>query len=292
LLNETLQIAKLLFTTFEGMKKNPIGIFDSGYGGLTVMKEIVAKLPEYDYVYLGDNARAPYGPLAFETVYDYTLECVKWFFEQGCSLVILACNTASAKALRNIQQKDLPKIDPTKRVLGVIRPTSELLGNFTKTNHIGIMATQGTVASESYVIETNKFYPKIKVQQEACPEWVQLVETGNHFSEAADISVQKHLNNIVEKDAAIDCILLACTHYPLLIDTIKKYTPAGINIIQQGEIVAESLAKYLESHAEMEQLCSKNATQLFYTTGNVADFDSHASMFFGSSITSTQIKLG
>ncbi len=274
------------------MKKNPIGIFDSGYGGLTVMKEIVATLPEYDYIYLGDNARAPYGPLPFDTVYNYTLECVKWFFNQGCSLVILACNTASAKALRNIQQKDLPKIDAAKRVLGVIRPTTELLGNFTKTNHVGIMATQGTVASQSYVIETEKFYPNITVQQEACPEWVQLVETGNHFSAAADKSVKKHLDNILQKDGEIDCILLACTHYPLLIDTIKKYTPAGISVIQQGQIVAESLAKYLENHKEMDSQCSKNGTQLFYTTGNVADFDSHASLFFGNDIKSTQIKLG
>ena len=274
------------------MKKNPIGIFDSGYGGLTVMKEIVAKLPEYDYIYLGDNARAPYGPLAFDTVYQYTLECVQWFFDQGCTLVILACNTASAKALRNIQQKDLPKMGAAKRVLGVIRPTTELLGNFTKTNHVGIMATEGTVASKSYLIEAEKFYPNIVVQQEACPVWVQLVESGNHHSAEADIAVQKHINNILQKDAAIDCVLLACTHYPLLIDTIKKYTPATVNVIKQGQIVAESLAKYLDNHAEIQELCSKNGTQFFYTTGNTVDFDSHASLFYGSAIKSTQIKLG
>ena len=273
------------------MKKTPIGIFDSGYGGLTVMKEIVAKLPEYDYIYLGDNARAPYGPLPFETVYDYTLECVKWFFSQGCNLVILACNTASAKALRNIQQKDLPNIDTTKRVLGVIRPTSELIGNFTKTNHVGIMATQGTVASQSYIIETEKFFPEIKAIQEACPEWVSLIENGHHLSLDADKSVQYHLDEILKKDENIDCILLACTHYPLLIGSIKKFIPTHIKIIEQGKIVAESLSKYLTNHPEIEESCGKNAAQSFFTTGNTADFDSHASLFFGSKITSTQIKL-
>ena len=273
------------------MKKNPIGIFDSGYGGLTVMKEIVALLPQYDYIYLGDNARAPYGPLPFETVYDYTLECVKWFFSQGCSLVILACNTASAKALRNIQQKDLPNIDSSKRVLGVIRPTSELIGNFTKTNHVGIMATQGTVASQSYVIETEKFFPQIKVTQEACPEWVNLVENGLHLSLEADKSVRKHLNTILQKDENIDCILLACTHYPLLRKTINKYIPKNVTIIEQGKIVAESLVIYLEKHEEIAEKCSRNAVQTFFTTGNTNDFDSHASLFFGAEISSTQIKL-
>jgi glutamate racemase len=272
--------------------KSPIGIFDSGFGGLTIMKEIVEKLPEYDYIYLGDNARAPYGPLPFETVFEYTLESVQWFFEQGCNLVILACNTASAKALRNIQQNELYKFEPIKRVLGVIRPTTELIGNFTKTNLIGILATEGTVASASYVIETNKFYPNIVVQQEACPEWVKLVETGKHFSEEANISVQKHINNILQKDSAIDSLVLACTHYPLLIETIEKYTPKGVKIIEQGKIVAESLENYLANHPELEVNCSKNGSQLFYTTGNTADFNSHASLFYGKNIASTQIKLG
>ena len=273
------------------MKKNPIGIFDSGYGGLTVMKEIVALLPAYDYIYLGDNARAPYGPLPFETVYDYTLECVKWFFSQGCSLVILACNTASAKALRNIQQKDLPNIDASKKVLGVIRPTSELIGNFTKSNHVGIMATHGTVASQSYVIETKKFFPQIKVTQEACPEWVKLVENGKHLSLEADESVQKHLNAILQKDENIDCILLACTHYPLLRETINKHIPKNVAVIEQGKIVAESLVIYLEKHPEIVEKCSRNAVQTFFTTGNVNDFDSHASLFFGNEISAIQIKL-
>lgn len=271
------------------MKKNPIGIFDSGFGGLTVIKEIVAALPEYDYIYLGDNARAPYGPLPFETVYKHTLESVKWFFEQGCSLVILACNTASAKALRNIQQKDLPTLDASKRVLGVIRPTTELLGNFTKTNHVGIMATEGTVASLSYVLETKKFFPEIKVTQEACPEWVQLVETAKHNSTEAALSVEKHITNILKKDKKIDCILLACTHYPLLINTINEYVPKHIKVLMQGKIVADSLVKYLDSHPEIAEKCSKNGLKSFYTTGNVADFDNHASLFFGSEIASNQL---
>ena len=271
------------------MKKNPIGIFDSGFGGLTVMKEIVAALPEYDYIYLGDNARAPYGPLPFETVYKYTLECVQWFFEQGCSLVILACNTASAKALRNIQQKDLPTLDASKRVLGVIRPTTELLGNFTKTNHVGIMATEGTVASLSYVLETKKFFPEIKVTQEPCPEWVQLVETAKHNSTEAALSVEKHITNILKKDKKIDCILLACTHYPLLINTINEYVPKHVKVLMQGKIVADSLVKYLNNHPEIAEKCSKNGLKSFYTTGNVADFDNHASLFFGSEIASKQL---
>jgi glutamate racemase len=273
------------------MKKNPIGIFDSGYGGLTVMKEIVENLPAYDYIYLGDNARAPYGPKSFETVYEYTLQSVKWFFEQGCSLVILGCNTASAKALRTIQQNDLPTIDSSKRVLGVIRPTSELIGNFTKTNHIGIMATQGTVASESYVIETEKFFPEIKVIQEACPEWVELVETGKHHSIEASKSVEKHIKNILQKDTDIDCILLACTHYPLLIEKINQFVPNNVCVIQQGKIVAESLVKYLHNHPEIAEKCSKNGKRSFYTTGNEIDFNEHASMFFGDKVSSIQINL-
>ncbi len=273
------------------MNNKPIGIFDSGYGGLTVLKEIVALMPDYDYIYLGDNARAPYGPLAFQTVYEYTLEAVKWFFDQGCSLVILACNTASAKALRTIQQNDLPKIDKTKRVLGVIRPTSELIGNFTKSKHVGIMATQGTVASKSYIIETKKFFPQIKVQQEACPEWVELVENGKHHSPEANEPVQKHLNNLLKKDGNIDCILLACTHYPLLIDKIDEFIPKNILVIQQGKIVAESLIKYLQNHPEISKKCSKNNKKLFFTTGSTADFDAHASVFFGSPILSVHANI-
>ncbi len=196
-------------------KANPIGVFDSGYGGLTVLKDIKAKLPGYDYLYLGDNARAPYGNRSFETVYHYTLECVQWFFKQGCPLVILACNTASAKALRTIQQNDLPRIAPGKRVLGVIRPTTEVVGNFTKTNEVGVLATSGTVLSGSYLIEIEKFFPQIKVVQEACPMWVPLVEANEYDKPGADYFVEKHIKHIFSKSANIDTLLLACTHYPL-----------------------------------------------------------------------------
>jgi glutamate racemase len=273
------------------MNKKPIGIFDSGYGGLTVLKEICNALPNYDYIYMGDNARAPYGPLDFDTVYKYTLQCVQWFFEQGCPLVILACNTASAKALRTIQQKNLPHIDITKRVLGVIRPTSEVIDAFTKTKHVGIMATAGTVLSESYLIEINKFHPQIAVSQEACAEWVQLVEQGKHYSTEADEPVEKHIANILSKDKDIDCILLACTHYPLLINKIKQFVPADILILSQGEIVAKSLTKYLENHPEIDEKCSKNGERAFFTTGNSIDFNNHATLFFGSAIEAKQIKL-
>jgi glutamate racemase len=273
------------------MNKKPIGIFDSGYGGLTVLKEICATMPEYDYIYLGDNLRAPYGPLSFDTVYEYTLQCVKWFFEQGCSLVILACNTASAKALRTIQQNDLPNIDTNKRVLGVIRPTSEVIHEHTHSNHIGIMATLGTVLSESYLIEINKFHPEIKATQEACPQWVQLIEAGKHHSTEADEPVKKHIDALLQTDEKIDCILLACTHYPLLIDKIKQFVPAGINVLPQGKIVASSLVRYLKKHPEIEEKCSKNGKRDFFTTGNVADFNSHASAFFGEEVVAAQIKL-
>ena len=223
------------------MSNNPIGVFDSGYGGLTILKEMVAALPEYDYLYLGDNARAPYGDKTFEEVYAYTLQSVEWFLNQGCSLVILACNTASAKALRTIQQNNLPLIDPNKRVLGVIRPTSEVIGQLSNSKHIGIMGTMGTIKSESYLIEIDKFFPDVKVTQEACPEWVSLVENNLYASSEADYYVKNHIDEILSKDAKIDTLLLACTHYPILINKIKQFTPAGIQIIAQGEIVAKSL---------------------------------------------------
>jgi glutamate racemase len=271
--------------------KFPIGVFDSGYGGLTVLKEICAALPEYDYIYMGDNARTPYGPLDFDTVYNYTLEAVEWFFKQGCPLVILACNTASAKALRNIQQKNLPHIDTTKRVLGVIRPTSEVINNYTKQNHVGIMATAGTVLSESYLIEIEKFHPQIKVTQVACPQWVQLVEQGKHHAPEADAAVQKHINQLLAKDKNIDCILLACTHYPLLMDKIKQFTPAGVEVISQGAIVATSLVTYLQNHPEIVEKCSQTGNRTFFTTGNVDDFNSHATVFFGQPVVAVNIKL-
>ncbi len=271
--------------------KGPIGVFDSGYGGLTVLKEIVDKLPQYDYLYLGDNARAPYGSRSFETVYQYTLQCVEWFFKQGCSLVILACNTASAKALRTIQQNDLPKIDATKRVLGVIRPTTEIIGKFSETNHVGILGTTGTVVSESYPIEIAKFFPEVKVYQEACPIWVPLIETNEHLSKGADHFVKKHLDHLMHQSEKIDTILLACTHYPLLIDKIKEYTPVGTTIVSQGEIVANGLKNYLTRHPEMEERCSKQQRIEFYTTDSVADFDKHAEVFFGKKIASKHLDL-
>ena len=274
------------------MNNQPIGVFDSGYGGLTVLKEIVQQLPAYDYLYLGDNARAPYGPRSFETVYEYTLECVKWFFEQGCPLVILACNTASAKALRTIQQNDLPSIDLQKRVLGVIRPTSEIIGNYTKSGHVGVMGTKGTIQSNSYVIEIGKFYPELMVSQEACPLWVPLIENNEYQSEGADYFVKQHIHNLLKKDTQIDTILLACTHYPLLLDKILQYIPKNVSVITQGSIVAKSLQHYLERHAELEVKCSRNGIRKFYTTGEAADFDNHASLFFGEQVRAEKLNLG
>ena len=273
------------------MAIQPIGIFDSGYGGLTVMKEILKKLPAYDYIYLGDNARAPYGNRSFETVYEYTLQCVKWFFNRGCSLVILACNTASAKALRSIQQKDLPTIAPDKRVLGVIRPTSEIIGTYTKTNNVGVLATNGTVQSESYVIEINKFFPEVNVFQEACPMWVPLVENNEYNGPGADFFVKKHIDNILAKSAQIDTILLACTHYPLLEEKIRMHLPGNVRLLSQGEIVASSLADYLHRHPEIESRCSKQGTRTFFTTDSVADFNNHASIFFGENLESHHVVL-
>jgi glutamate racemase len=271
--------------------KGPIGVFDSGYGGLTVLNEIVAKLPQYNYIYMGDNARAPYGPRSFETVYHYTLECVQWFFKQGCSLVILACNTASAKALRNIQLLDLPKIDTSKRVLGVIRPTSEIIGTYSATKHVGILGTTGTVQSESYPIEISKFFPEVTVFQEACPMWVPLIENNEHFSDGADYFVKKHLDHLLNRSATIDTILLACTHYPLMLDKIKKYTAEGIRIVSQGEIVANSLADYLQRHLDMEERCSKGGQIDFFTTDSKEDFDKQAGVLFGRSIQSNHLDL-
>jgi len=270
----------------------PIGVFDSGYGGLTVLKEIVKELPQYDYLYMGDNARAPYGPRSFDTVYQYTLECVQWFFSQGCELVVLACNTASAKALRTIQQKDLPHIDPRKRVLGVIRPTTEIIGQYSKTGQVGILGTTGTVQSDSYPIEIAKFFPQIKVYQEACPMWVPLIENNEYDKPGADYYVKQHLYHLLSAHPDIDTLLLACTHYPLLLDKIREYVPEGIAIVSQGEIVAKSLAEYLKRHKELAALCSKNGQISFYTTDSVTDFDSHATLFFGRPVASKHLDLG
>ncbi|MGI8952710.1 MAG: glutamate racemase [Chitinophagaceae bacterium] len=268
-----------------------IGVFDSGYGGLTVLREIIHKLPQYNYIYLGDNARSPYGNRSFETVYHYTLQCVKWFFEQDCPLVILACNTASAKALRTIQQNDLPKIAPDKRVLGIVRPTSEIIGEYSKCQRVGILATNGTVQSKSYVIEIEKFYPDVKVIQEACPMWVPLVENNECDGAGADYFIKKHINHLLKQDKCVDVILLACTHYPLLYKKIKEYVPVDVTILSQGGIVANSLADYLLRHPEIEQRLSRNNERFFYTTDSVEDFDNHAKIFFGNTVLSKHIDL-
>jgi len=262
----------------------PIGVFDSGYGGLTVLKEIVREMPQYDYVYLGDNARAPYGSRSFDTIYQYTLEAVEWFFKQGCPLVILACNTASAKALRTIQQKDLPAMASDKRVLGVIRPTTEVIGEFSKTKEAGILGTRGTVASTSYPIEINKFYPEIKVHQQACPMWVPLVENNEFNNSGADYFIKKSLNELFLQSSNIDCLLLACTHYPLLKNKIEQFLPERVTVISQGEIVAKSLKDYLTRHAEIESKLSKNGAISFYTTDAVEDFNSKACIFYGQDV--------
>ena len=273
------------------MSYNPIGVFDSGYGGLTVLRSIVNKLPQYDYLYLGDNARAPYGPRSFDTVYHYTLECVRYFFKQGSKLVVLACNTASAKALRTIQQNDLANIDPSLRVLGVIRPTTEMIGSISKTKHVGILGTKGTVTSQSYPIEIEKFFPDVKVTQHACPMWVPLVENDEYNGGGVDYFVKKDLDILLQEDPKIDTILLACTHYPLLMNHIRKYAPDKIQLLSQGEIVANSLADYLKRHPEIEQVCSKGGSRTFYTTDSPDDFDQHASLFFGEPIQSRHTDL-
>lgn len=242
-------------------------------------------------MYLGDNARAPYGTRSFETVYEYTLQAVKWFFDQGCQLVILACNTASAKALRTIQQNDLPKLGAEKRVLGVIRPTSEIIGEYTKSNHVGILATNGTVQSESYLIEIEKFFPQVKVYQQACPIWVPLIENNEYKNEGADFFYKKNINQLFEGNGQIDTVLLACTHYPIIKDKIQEFSPKGITILSQGEIVANSLQDYLKRHPEMEEKLSKAGQQSFFTTDDAAGFDAQATKFFGKAIQSKQVHL-
>lgn len=260
-------------------KINPIGVFDSGYGGLTVLTEFLEALPVYDYYYLGDNARSPYGPRSFETVYAYTLQAVKKLFEMGCHLVILACNTASAKALRTIQQNDLPGLDPNRRVLGVIRPSAETIGIYTKSNNIGILGTSGTVISNSYPLEIKKFFPEIQVTQEACPMWVPLVENNEHNFKGADYFIEKNINSLLNKNKKIDTIILACTHYPLLIEKIKKFVPDHIKIVPQGKIISESLKDYLIRHPEMDNKCSKNGIRRFFTTESVEIFMERAQLF-------------
>ncbi len=276
----------------EYIPQGKIGIFDSGYGGLTVMRSIVDALPGYDYLYLGDNARAPYGSRSFETVYQYTLECVNWLFDHGCELVILACNTASAKALRQIQQVDLPKRSDQKRVLGVIRPTTEQLGHLTQTGVVGVMGTEGTVKSGSYPIELAKFFPEVVVEQEACPMWVYLVEHNQRTGEGADYFVKQHVDRIFQRNPKIDTLLLACTHYPLLTETIKKFVPEGVKLISQGRLVAERLEDYLARHPEMEARLRRAGSRNFVTTDDRETFEKQASLFFGEPIVASHVEIG
>jgi len=273
------------------MGKNSIGVFDSGFGGLTVFKSIISELPDYDYIYFGDNARAPYGDHSYDTVYNYTLECVEWLFSRGCSLVILACNTASAKALRSIQQKVLPVKYPDRRVLGVIRPTAEVINQYTKRNKVGVFGTRGTVKSASYQIEINKLFPEIEVVQQSCPMWVPLIENNEHLGAGADYFVKLYLEKLLSKSHEIDCILLACTHYPLIVPKIQAYLPEGITLLSQAEIVSASLKDYLNRHPEIEQQLNKQGRQQFFTSGDASVFNTLASVFYGRTVVSERVKV-
>ena len=272
-------------------KPGPIGIFDSGYGGLTVLSEIKKLMPEYDYLYLGDNARAPYGNRSYELIYEFTLQAVKWFFSQGCQLVIIACNTASAKALRNIQQNDLPKIDSFKRVLGVIRPTTESIDKHTKTDHIAVLGTKGTIQSKSYEIEIKKLHPHLHITTEACPMWVPLVENNEYDKPGADYFVKQHIDSIMKKDNSIDAIILGCTHYPLLLNKILEFLPKNVTLISQGEHVAQSLRSYLDEHKEMDSMCTKKGKRTYYTTESPDRFESFASMFLNEAVVVEKVNI-
>ena len=256
-----------------------------------MLRSMVDRLPQYNYIYLGDNARSPYGTRSFDTVYRYTLQCVRWLLQQDCPLVILACNTASAKALRSIQQRDLAGIDHKSRVLGVIRPTTEVIGKFSETGHIGILATSGTVQSGSYLIEIEKFFPGLHIEQEACPMWVPLVENKEHHTDGADYFVKKHISQIISRDPGIDTLLLACTHYPLLKEKIEKFLPEKVKLVSQGEIVAASLEAYLQRHPEMEERLSRQGKRQFYTTDSPEDFNDRGSLFFGEPVTARHIEV-
>ncbi|MCJ0742875.1 glutamate racemase [Pedobacter montanisoli] len=271
-------------------RKFSIGVFDSGYGGLTVLKSIIETLPDYNYIYLGDNARSPYGDHSFETVYHYTLQSVEWLFNKGCKLVILACNTASAKALRNIQQLVLPEKYPGHRVLGVIRPTAEIIGDFTQTQKVGVLGTRGTVRSNSYPIEISHFFPDVEVFQQSCPLWVPLVENNEHLNEGADYFVKKYLDELFVQSKDIDTLLLACTHYPLMISKIAEYIPEQVKIVAQADIVAQSLLNYLYRHPEIENELLQNQKRVFYTSGDTENFDQHAAIFLEQAITSLKME--
>ena len=269
----------------------PIGVFDSGYGGLTILSKIREILPEYDYIYLGDNARAPYGTRSFEVVYAFTLQAVARLFEMGCHLVILACNTASAKALRSIQINDLPHLDSARRVLGVIRPTVECIGNITRSRHVGVLATSGTIKSESYPLEIRKLFPDIKVSGEACPLWVSLVENNEALGDGTDYFIRKYINELLAKDREIDTAILGCTHYPILLPKIQQYMPAGITIVSQGQLVADSLKDYLHRHPEIDIKCTRGGKCTYYTTEAEEKFIESASIFLNEAITVRRIEL-
>jgi len=270
----------------------PIGVFDSGYGGLTILKSVLEKLPEYDYIYLGDNARTPYGSRSFDVVYEYTREAVMKLFSMGCQLVVLACNTASAKALRSIQQNDLPLFDPSRRVLGVIRPSVEKVPLYTKTGHVGVLGTSGTILSNSYPLEIAKISgDDIVVTQEACPMWVPLVENDETCNPAADYFVRKNIVNLFNADPEIDTVILGCTHYPLLLPAITKFLPDNVTLLEQGPVVAQSLADYLIRHPEMDKKCSKMGSRRFLTTESVQNFEPRASMFLGRPLTAEKVQL-
>lgn len=269
----------------------PIGVFDSGYGGLTILDKIREVLPEYDYIYLGDNARAPYGTRSFEVVYEFTRQAVNKLFDIGCHLVILACNTASAKALRSIQMNDLPGIDPARRVLGVIRPTVECVGEISKNQHIGVLATAGTIKSESYPLEIHKLFPEIQVSGTACPMWVSLVENNESQDEGADYFIRKYIDQLLSKDPQIDTVILGCTHFPILLPKIRQYIPEHVSVIAQGEYVAESLKDYLKRHPEMDAKCTKNGNCQFYTTEAEEKFSESASTFLKQQINVKHITL-
>lgn len=268
-----------------------IGVFDSGFGGLTVLRELVKKLPGHDFLYLGDNARAPYGSRSFETIYRYTREAVEFLFAEGCPLVIVACNTASARALRTIQQNDLPHMSPHNRVLGVLRPAVEIVGQQTQSGHVGILGTQGTVTSGSYPLEIAKFWPNLKVSQQACPMWVPLVEQGEVDTEGADYFVKRDLKRLLDKDPLIDCLVLGCTHYPLLLDAIRRNVPSHIQLVNQGSVVADATVDYLKRHPEMDSRLVKRAKLDFLTTDTVEHFEQGASHFFGQRVHARSIRL-
>ena len=274
------------------MQPGPIGIFDSGYGGLTILQQIRRAMPQYDYIYLGDNARTPYGTRSFEVVYEFTRQAVERLFEMGCHLVILACNTASAKALRSIQLNDLERLDPNRRVLGIIRPTVESIGGMTCTGHVGVLATEGTILSNSYPMEVKKLFPEIEVTGQACPLWVPLVENNEAESPGADYFVKKYIDALLQKDPKIDTVILGCTHYPLLLEKIQTYMPEGIRVICQGEYVAASLMDYLHRHPEMDERCSKGGQCRFYTTESVEKFVNSANLFLNESVDVHHTALG